>query len=144
MSEDSAASETKTLQLDFGEPEPNVCTNCEKEFDRQNHECPHCGHNGYGHDPHPQDEVTSQLIRQLVTAGAGYVAIRLRLPADHQAFMWWNCGFEGRARGPGGTWEKFTHGVDEVFDDASVVELLHREDCPPTIARQMRGNRGLP
>lgn len=136
--------EGEILQLDFGEPGPNVCTRCEESFNREETECPHCGSGGYYHDPHPCDQWTSTLVRQLVTAGAGYVAIRLSLPADHQAFMWWNCGFEGRARGPGGSWERFNLGLDEAVEDAHTAELLHREECPPSITRQMRGNTDLP
>jgi len=144
-SDQHAGGEQGDLHLGFGEPEPNTCKECGTDFPRTEVDCPECPDEKptiYGHQPHPYDEWTSTLVRQLVRAGAGYVAIRVDLPADHQAFMWWADRFEGRSRGPGGTWDSFSLGLDDVVEDAHLLKLVHCTDCPPSIARQMRGSRG--
>lgn len=142
MTEDHGLSRIEFV-TDFGEAEPNRCSNCEGLFDRHETECPACEGVTYGYSRHPQDEWTSQLVLQMAKAGAGYVAIYANLPASCEAYLFWDPddGFQGYSRHPSGAWDSFCLGVDDVLEDARRIELRHCTDCEERIARKMQGVR---
>ena len=130
-------SDTEETARDYGKPGPKTCVPCGTEFHRSLNECPECESTHIGINPHPRDEWTSQLVRDTVRALAGYAVIRMELPCDHRAWMWWDDGFEGRTRSARGALNSFSLGVEEPLKEAHKIELVHWRDTHPQIRQQI-------
>jgi len=123
---------------DYGQPGPKRCSSCGTDFYRELNQCPECEAQMYSVSRHPRDGWTEQLARDTVRGLAGYAVLRLELPADNKAWMWWDDGVEARSRHPRGALESFELGLGEVLNDARSVEIVHWRETHPQIRRQLR------